>query len=645
MPVNFLSLEQRNNYGCYPHDLPADLVANNFFLDDQDRDWIYRKRTDMSRLGYALQLVSVRFLGLFLSNVTEIPWTVINRVAVQLNMDASEKHLIDYQRSEQRWRHAVEIRAGYDYFEFIEKNARFRLGRRLCALCWTGTDSPGMLFEQAVTWLFLNKILLPGMTVLERFIAEIRSRMEKRLWQLLTRDLTREQKIKLNQLLVKPEKERYSVLEKLRKSPVRSSGPAFVKALERIEIARTVSVQAPSSQIPASRIAVLARFANTAKITAISRLPLERKIATLVAFAHHLEASAQDDALDVLELLLSELFSSAKTKNRKVRIRTIKDLDRATATLVKACVLLLNKTIIDNEVRERIYTALGENTIINAVNDASAIIRPPDDLFYQELEQRKETVKRFLPTLLRVLNFEGNPMGEIVIQALAWLKTKNGMPPLEIIPKSWEHYVMVSDEITDYTIQLTAPPTKGNKKTIYLYWGNMGKKKHEVLKYAVNSFRGKLTTEDLKEHYDAIKNKVRAELLGQELTAEEIQSVINVMLKKEHIQRNEDKIDLVAYTFCTLSQLQAAIKRRDVFINSSWRYADPRANLYTDTEWETISPLICRSLDLTKDAMTTLNELAEELDQTYRRVMGNWENNPAVRFDKNGELILTALDK
>jgi len=56
-----------------------------------------------------------------------------------------------------------------------------------------------------------------------------------------------------------------------------------------------------------------------------------------VAFIHCLEASAQDDALDVLDLLLRELFTKAEKEDRKVRQRTIKDLDRAAATLAEAC--------------------------------------------------------------------------------------------------------------------------------------------------------------------------------------------------------------------------------------------------------------------------------------------------------------------
>jgi len=185
MPVSFLSPTQCDNYAKYPADLPADIVTSLFFLDDHDIEWIASKRGDFSRLGYALQLASLRFIGTFISDLNKIPHVVIERIASQIKIDDPQNCILIYQESKQRWRHTVEIRSRYGYVEFAEKGSRFRLGRILCALCWTGTDRPGVLFDHAVCWLSTNKILLPGITILERFVAEIRSRMEDRLWRML----------------------------------------------------------------------------------------------------------------------------------------------------------------------------------------------------------------------------------------------------------------------------------------------------------------------------------------------------------------------------------------------------------------------------------------------------------------------------
>jgi hypothetical protein len=66
-------------------------------------------------------------------------------------------------------------------------------------------------------------------------------------------------------------------------------------------------------------------------------MPFERRIATLVAFARIIEATATDDAIDVLELLIKDLLTSSARDGKKQRLRTLKDLDAAALQLSEAC--------------------------------------------------------------------------------------------------------------------------------------------------------------------------------------------------------------------------------------------------------------------------------------------------------------------
>lgn len=279
MPVGFLSATQRERYGRYPESLSADELARYSHLDDDDREWITAKRRDSTRLGYALQLTTVRFLGTFLADPTAAPGAVLQTLSSQLGItDAA--CVLAYRESEQRWRHTTEIRVRYNYREFTDNGVQFRLGRWLCAMCWTGTDRPSALFDYANGWLVGHKVLLPGVTVLERFVAEVRSRMESRLWRLLVRGVTDAQRQRLDDLLKPAEGSRQSWLDRLRKGPVRVSAPALVLALQRIETVRGLGITLPGTHVPPSRIAALARFASTVKVSAVARLPEARRVAT-----------------------------------------------------------------------------------------------------------------------------------------------------------------------------------------------------------------------------------------------------------------------------------------------------------------------------------------------------------------------------
>ena len=44
MPVSFVTIEQRDNYGCYRGAPSADELSRRFHLDDTDLAWVSQKR-------------------------------------------------------------------------------------------------------------------------------------------------------------------------------------------------------------------------------------------------------------------------------------------------------------------------------------------------------------------------------------------------------------------------------------------------------------------------------------------------------------------------------------------------------------------------------------------------------------------------
>lgn len=108
--------------------------------------------------------------------------------------------------------------------------------------------------------------------------------------------------------------------------------------------------------------------------------------------------------------------------------------------------------------------------------------------------------------------------------------------------------------------------------------------------------------------------------------------------------RPDYHVDRRAYTLAVLEQVQAALRRRDLFVAPSEKWADPRAALLQGATWEAARPRICRALNHALD----LAALGYQLDQAYRRTAAHLPANPDVRVEQRGgrdRLTLTPLER
>src|SRR6516164_11018643 len=164
---------------------PAQL-ARHFYLDDPDHKEIGIRRGDYNRLGYALQLCTVRFLGTFLPDPTAVRPVVVNHLARQLSTDPAR--LPRYrQRFTTHHEHVREIQSRHGYREFQDQPEHFRLVRWLYTRAWLSAERPIVLFDLATARLAERKVLLPGVSVLARLVAQVRDRAASRLWKVLAR--------------------------------------------------------------------------------------------------------------------------------------------------------------------------------------------------------------------------------------------------------------------------------------------------------------------------------------------------------------------------------------------------------------------------------------------------------------------------
>jgi hypothetical protein len=452
MPTRHLSDEQRQRYAGFATVPSPDQLAQYFHLDRSDREITNGLRGDHNRLGFALMLGSARFLGVFPGADVEIPDSVTAFLVGELGLQEGPSLKGYFALGGQRKRHLALIRVRYGFTEFADNgSARFRLARWLYALCWSGDDQPGPLIARATSWLVVNKVMLPGVSVLERFVGRVRDRAQKRLLKRLVAALDEKQRERIAKLFDEDNETRFAALDSLRTVPTQRSPSEFLLHLDRLEAIRAFDLRpSPPQGVPAASLERLARVARAGKPSAIAALQEPRRTATVAALFHTLETAAQDDAAELAEALITDLVKDAEAADKKARLRSLRDLDDAAILLRDMAKLVFEDNALPlDQWREALFERLPRDDIVAAMAEVDAIARPRDAKPYAELLTRWRRARRLFFNIATRVEMDAAPGGKAVQEAIRYLVTiadwssaKMRDAPTAAIPKAWQQHVL-----------------------------------------------------------------------------------------------------------------------------------------------------------------------------------------------------------
>lgn len=433
MPVSFVSTDRQDAYARYG-EVPDRAQLDRFFhLSATDRELISKRRGPHNRLGFAVQLGTVRFLGVFLPDPTAVPADVAEYVACQLGI-VDWRVLREYPRDGTNRLHASEIRAAFGYRDFSHKDSRAAFDGWLQARVQIGAERPSVLFDLATAWLLEAKILLPRPSTLMRVIAQAREESNTGVWDALAMMPDPAQRARLEALVVVEPGSRSSELDRLRRAPTRVSAAGLLGALTRVEEIRALGVGGLDvSQVPPSRVAALARYGVVAKAQTVARMGEQRRVATLLAVAQRLETAATDDALDLLDQVLTGLLAQADRAGKKERARAQPAIDSAALALSKAVQVLLGSPSGDvAELWDAISRQVSRGELETAVATLSQLDVVPVDAHMNDLMSRYASTRRFLPALLRIMQFGAGPGGEPALEAFTALNRLEGRHSIRV---------------------------------------------------------------------------------------------------------------------------------------------------------------------------------------------------------------------
>ena len=366
------------DYGQFSRELSADELAGCFCFSDDDQRQIARHRREVNRLGFAVQLGTVRYLGRFLENPAHAPAHVGAWTAREIGI-APGTDLAGYGEGEWRWSHQAEIRRTYGYQPFSTPGVETELGEWLRARARVTAESSRALFARASEFLMGRRILLPGWSTLWRLVGSARESADERGWSMLAATLSAEQRERLERLLHVTAGRRVTELERLRAAPVEPTIKGLIAALERLRELRVLADGlAGLEALPLARLRVLMVAAERQRGGELADLRETRRLATLTAFAITAAQRGQDHALEHFDRLHGDLLLRAAAAGKRDRLRDGEAIDEAGRTLARACSILLDDSTTES-LRDAVFAAVERDRLAAAVNAIGRLARSPDD--------------------------------------------------------------------------------------------------------------------------------------------------------------------------------------------------------------------------------------------------------------------------
>jgi hypothetical protein len=96
---------------------------------------------------------------------------------------------------------------------------------------------------------------------------------------------------------------------------------------------------------------------------------------------------------------------------------------------------------------------------------------------------------------------------------------------------------------------------------------------------------------------------------------------------------------------CALEELRDGLRRRDVYVTPSERFADARSSLLSDAAWDASREDTCRALSLPTEPDAFIEQLAADADDAYQRTREELTPEHAIHdLAARGELPVERLD-
>lgn len=429
------------------------VVVHHHGFDAEDLAAIGGARTAATKLGYALQLCCLRYPGRHLRQGELLPAVMLDHIAEQVGVDAQA--IADFaRRTPTRYDQLAAIKARFGFTDLGRPN-------RVTMMAWLEVEAMTIvdgrvLLDRLLDELRARRIVIPGVSVVERMAAEAMHRAETDLVAAIDGKLDLDVRHRLDTLVDDKVHDRQSRLSWLREPEPRVASASLTEILEKVALIRWVGVSDVSiDPLHEPRLAQFAREGVRYTAQAFQQMRPARRRVVLLATLRELEATLTDAAIAMFGALTGRAHLRARKRlEQRIAVSGREGRDR----------LMRIATVLETVSRaaragDDIAAAVRAVVPLDMLDADAAIIRrtaaPNRDDVLNEIAAEHRTFKRTGPQFLQAFDFCGRADTIALRGAMAILADLDGdwrrpLPanvPLGHVERRWQRHVLVAGKI------------------------------------------------------------------------------------------------------------------------------------------------------------------------------------------------------
>lgn len=435
--------------------LPDDeaIVVRYHSMDPNDLAAINSARTPETRLGYALQLCCLRYPGRHLRRGELLPAVMLDHIAEQIGVDAEV--IADFaRRAPTRYDQLLTIKARLGYIELASPT-------RTTLRAWLELEAVGLIDGRVLLGRLLDelrnrKIVIPGISVVERMAAEAMHAAESRIIADIDDRLDSDIRSRLDALIAEKTHDRQSRFSWLREPVPRVASASLIGLLDKVVLVRATGANAVViDRRYDPRMEQFAREGIRYTAQAFQQMGPARRRVILVATLREFEPTLTDAAIGMFGSLIGRAHLRAR---KRLEQAIVASADQGRDRLIRVAAVL---EAVSQAARAGgdIAAAVAAVAPLDTIDADAALIRrttrPGRDNAISEIAPEYRTFKRAGPRFLRAFVFEGRKSTVPLRAAIKILVELDGdwrtpLPdgvPLGHIERRWQQYVVTDSKI------------------------------------------------------------------------------------------------------------------------------------------------------------------------------------------------------